>query len=235
MIASVKETLEDLVALGRGASGALASKWGALWVALHANGAEVDDAHPLPVKLGTDPTIDIGEVDQGAKADVATDAWYVQLVDAAGAAVGVATQATLAALSAKLPAALGPATPAGSLAVVAAKVTPAITASALAASKVIKAAAGIHFSTQVQIDATAPSATYYVQMINAAALPSNGAVTHLHAPQTVIHVSGVPDVVVFDDTGAPAAFTTGCVAALSTTQFTLTIGGAYLLVDGSAS
>lgn len=42
---------------------------------------------PVPVTLDAAPTITIGEVDQGAKGDAATDAWYTQLVTAAGTAL----------------------------------------------------------------------------------------------------------------------------------------------------
>lgn len=46
-----------------------------------------DDNNALNVKLASDTSITIGEVDQGSKADAVTDAWYVQGPAADGAAV----------------------------------------------------------------------------------------------------------------------------------------------------
>jgi hypothetical protein len=112
--------------------------------------------------------------------------------------------------------------------------TPVVTTS-LQSAFVLKSSSGTHLSTSVQIDATAPSATYYVQMVKgSASCPPDGAVTFLHAPITVVHVLNTPNTVVFNDSGSPAPFTTGLCVDLSSTQFTKTSTGlTYLLVDGS--
>ena len=83
-----------------------------------------------------------------------------------------------------------------------------------------------------RIDATAPTATYYVQLwrspdVPAVATPVN-ATTAAMAPYKVVHVNGTDDQIVFDfgEAGifAPLGFTVG----LSTTEFTQTAAGAYL-------
>lgn len=111
---------------------------------------------------------------------------------------------------------------------------PVIT-TALTACKVVKAAVGTHVSSSVQVDATAPNGTYYVQLIQgSAACPADGAVTFLHAPVTVVHSNGVPDLVAFNDAAAPATFSTGLSIALSSTQFTKTsAGNTFLITDSS--
>ena len=114
-------------------------------------------------------------------------------------------------------------------------VTPVITTGALESSHLLKASAGIHFSTQVQLDQSAPTAIYYVQMVEASscAVEDAGAVTFLHTPQAVNHTSGTSDNIVFDDAPQPAGFSPGLCVQLSTTRFTLTTAGAYLAVDSS--
>lgn len=108
--------------------------------------------------------------------------------------------------------------------------------SGLVASKVLQASAGTHFSTAVTLDASAPSGTYYVQILDAASLPSNGNVTHIHNPIPIVHTSGTPDYSYgWNDEPGGMAFAAGCVVALSSTQFTLTVSGAYLMVDGAVS
>jgi hypothetical protein len=104
---------------------------------------------------------------------------------------------------------------------------------ALATSKVLKAAAGTFYGASVEIDATAPTATYYILVLDAAALPANGAVTSLRSI-SVQHTSTFTDYIEFsDDREAGIAFTTGCVVALSTTRATLTVSGAYLWANGT--
>lgn len=86
-----------------------------------------------------------------------------------------------------------------------------------------------------RLDSTAATATYYVQCLNAAALPTNGAVTHLLAPIKIQHVLGLDDFWSFDEDipvgGVLASH--GVTIALSTTEFTLTVGGAYLSIGGA--
>lgn len=86
-----------------------------------------------------------------------------------------------------------------------------------------------------RLDSTAPSGTYYVQSLDAASLPSNGAVTFLCGSVKVIHTQGRDDFVELDfgesdDLSVKAV--AGIVLALSTTEFTLTISGDYLCISG---
>jgi len=105
----------------------------------------------------------------------------------------------------------------------------------LVAEFVIKAASGTHISTLAQVDATAPTDIYYVQLLQGSATcPADGAVTTLHIPLTVNHVLGYANQVVFNDTGAHAVFTTGLCVALSSTQtLKTTTGLTYLFADSS--
>ena len=99
---------------------------------------------------------------------------------------------------------------------------------ALEASSVVKAAAGVIRHISGRIDSTAATATYYVQVLNAASLPADGAVTLLCAPTKIQHTTGTdtPFNLDFLDQGLYAS--TGLVVCLSSTEFTKTIGGAYL-------
>ncbi len=110
----------------------------------------------------------------------------------------------------------------------------AASSSALEASHVLKASAGTFRSLYVMLDATAPSATYYVQLLTASAtVPVDGAVTFLRPPQTIVHTMGTPDGVNFDEGDSGITFTVGCTACISSTQFTKTISGSYALFSGS--
>lgn len=89
----------------------------------------------------------------------------------------------------------------------------------------------------IRLDATAPSATYYIQAIDlvSGALPANGAVTHRAAPMKVIHVNGTDDLLLFDWGNSPIPCPNGVAYVLSTTEFTKTISGAYLSIGGQAT
>jgi hypothetical protein len=99
--------------------------------------------------------------------------------------------------------------------------------SALEASTVSKASAGNVFRVFGVIDKTAATGLYYVLTLDAASLPSNGAVTHLLPPQVINHTQNTDSE--FDslwiNNGKPAS--TGVVVALSTTMVTLTVAGSY--------
>ncbi len=97
---------------------------------------------------------------------------------------------------------------------------------ALEASAVVKNAAGMLKGFDVRVDSTLASGTYYVQILNHASLPADGAVTHLIAPVKVIHTVGFDDFI--EDRFPDVSAGTGVVVCLSTTEFTKTIGGAYL-------
>ena len=99
---------------------------------------------------------------------------------------------------------------------------------ALEASSIAKATYGRLYRTMGRLDSTAPSATYYLQAVDSATLPADGAVTHLMAPIKFVHVSGTDQTwdIDFGLLGIP--FNAGCVLVLSSTEFTKTISGAYL-------
>ncbi len=113
----------------------------------------------------------------------------------------------------------------------------AFSATALEKSHVIKAAAGNLFGIVARLDSTAPAGTYYFLVINAAALPANGAVTQLCGAVKVQHVLGVDDFVdiEFIPQISGVAASLGIVLALSTTEFTLTlVGTAYMSLTGGS-
>jgi len=82
-----------------------------------------------------------------------------------------------------------------------------------------------------RLDSTAPSATYYIQVLNASSLPADGAVTHLINPLKIVHVNGVDDYFSYSDIipqEYPIYASTGVVVCISTTEFNKTISSAYL-------
>lgn len=99
---------------------------------------------------------------------------------------------------------------------------------ALEASTVTKASAGRIYGLFGRIDKTCPSGDYWVQVLNAASLPADGAVTLLCTPLKKTHVNGVDSFFDLDLTKYGIYASTGIVVCLSTTEFTKTIGGAYL-------
>jgi hypothetical protein len=103
-----------------------------------------------------------------------------------------------------------------------------VQSSALEASHILKASAGALRLFDCRVDSTLASGTYYVQFLVSATLPVDGAVTHARTPIKVIHSLGVDDYVFLDMGINSLYFPTGCVAVLSSTEFTKTIGGAYL-------
>lgn len=109
----------------------------------------------------------------------------------------------------------------------------ASSAGVLETSRVVKASAGKLHKAIIQLDSTLASGTYYIQFLNAASLPADGAVTHLIDPIAITHGSGTTDQLSFDFAGAEDGMTgiyasTGIVVVLSTSRATKTIGGAYL-------
>ena len=101
---------------------------------------------------------------------------------------------------------------------------------ALEASSVSKAAAGRLYKLFGRIDSTVASGTYYIQILNAAALPADGAVTHLVTPLKIAHVTGSDSFFDLDlsgnDTYAGVTASSGIVIVSSSTEFTKTITGA---------
>lgn len=102
---------------------------------------------------------------------------------------------------------------------------------ALEASTVSLAAPGRFYLADGYIDATAPSGTYYVQVLNASSLPADGAVTHLVVPTQIVHSTGQPTYFSIDRTQFGRYASTGVVVCLSSTQFTKTISGAYMALS----
>lgn len=98
---------------------------------------------------------------------------------------------------------------------------------ALEASTVTKATAGVLRSVVGRVDSTHATATYYWQVYNAASLPADGAVTLLRAPVKIVHTNGTDTNFSIDCTDNGIFASTGIVMALSTTEFTKTISGAF--------
>src|ERR1700691_4491876 len=67
-----------------------------------------------------------------------------------------------------------------------------VTGAALAASHVLKASAGTFISAACEIDPSAPTATYYLMLLDAASVPADGAVTVL-ASVAIDHTNGTRD------------------------------------------
>lgn len=101
---------------------------------------------------------------------------------------------------------------------------------ALEASRVIKASAGRLYELMGRVDKTAPTADYWVLIMNAASLPADGAVTLLDHFK-IVHTNGVDNFFDFNDPFG-AYGSSGLVVCLSTTEFTKTISGAYLSITG---
>lgn len=102
--------------------------------------------------------------------------------------------------------------------------------SALEASSIAKASTGNFHGAFGVIDATAPTDLYYVQALDSASLPADGAVTHIVTPVPVNHINGTDSSFDFGETFKlnPANAASGIVLVLSTTLVTKTIAGAYL-------
>lgn len=101
---------------------------------------------------------------------------------------------------------------------------------ALEASTITKATPGVLQKATFRLDSTAGSATYYIMCMNSATLPADGAVT-ITVCKKIVHTSGTDDVVSWDFTrggGGGIYHSAGITWCLSSTEFTKTIGGAYL-------
>jgi hypothetical protein len=100
---------------------------------------------------------------------------------------------------------------------------------ALEASTVTKASAGRIFGITGRIDTSAGTGAYYIQVLNHASLPADGAVTFLMAPIKKNHTNGTDTFFDIDLTGLGGVYaSTGIVVCLSYTEFTKTITSAYL-------
>lgn len=99
---------------------------------------------------------------------------------------------------------------------------------ALEASSIVKATPGVIYSSDGRIDSTLATGTYYILTMDSATLPSDGAVTMLWAPLKIQHTSGSDSFfsIIYGKNGVFG--TAGIVICISTSEFTKTIGGAYL-------
>lgn len=98
---------------------------------------------------------------------------------------------------------------------------------ALEASSIAKATFGRLYRTMGRLDATAATATFYIQFLDSATLPADGAVTHIMAPIKFVHTNGTDQTWDIDLGTLGVPFNSGCVVVLSSTEFTKTIGGAF--------
>lgn len=98
---------------------------------------------------------------------------------------------------------------------------------ALEASTITKAAPGVLRMVTGRIDSTHATAVYYWQTYNSTTLPADGAVTLLTAPLKISHTNGTNTNFSIDYTMNGIWASTGIVQALSTTEFTKTISGAF--------
>lgn len=108
----------------------------------------------------------------------------------------------------------------------------AIFSTALVAKLIVKGSAGRIKSITGRIDSTAPSASYYVQLWNAADVPADATAVSssnsLMAPQKLAHILGFDDQFTLDFGENGKAATAGITLGLSTTEFTKTAAGAYM-------
>ncbi len=98
---------------------------------------------------------------------------------------------------------------------------------ALEASTISKATAGRFYFAYGRIDKTAPSGDYWIQILNSATLPADGAVTFLGRFKKT-HVNGVDTSIDIDLKDYGVYGSAGLVVVLSTAEFTKVIAGAYL-------
>lgn len=99
---------------------------------------------------------------------------------------------------------------------------------ALEASSVTKASAGVIRAMSGRIDSTHATGTYYIQILNAASLPADGAVTTLAHPLKIQHTAGTDSNFSMDFTQNGIYASTGLVWCISTTEFSKTISGAFV-------
>lgn len=107
---------------------------------------------------------------------------------------------------------------------------------ALAASKVISATPTVVKSCSGWIDSSAPSGTYYVQLIDAQAAVTGGlAIVSLAPPLKVVHAAGVDDYFSFESAIPVGGLIAdhGVVVQLSTTLGTGTLAGSYMVAGGA--
>lgn len=110
---------------------------------------------------------------------------------------------------------------------------------ALATKLIIKTSEGRLRSIAGRIDATAGSATYYIQLWDLTDVPADATATTpalgaLMAPYKIVHVSGTDDKFSLDFAEGILG-KTGLVVGLSSTEFTKTATGAFLSATAEMS
>lgn len=100
--------------------------------------------------------------------------------------------------------------------------------SSLASSGVGSATPVMFSALNGRLDSTTPTGTYYVLVMDAASLPSNGAVTRIVTAYKINHTSGFDDFFNLDYSSGPKETATGVVWAISSTEFTLTLAAGAL-------
>lgn len=108
---------------------------------------------------------------------------------------------------------------------------------ALAASLVVSAAPATLGFLSGRLDSAAATGTYYIQVWNLAALPPDAtAVTNnnsLAVPLKIQHTNGVDDYWQITTPAGGEVASAGIVVGLSTTEFTKTAAGAFLVATGT--
>lgn len=109
---------------------------------------------------------------------------------------------------------------------------------ALASKLIVKATAGTFRSASGRVDATAPTGTYFVRVWDAADVPADttaaSLANSLSGAIKIVHTINTDDYweCELPDPGVPAA--NGITIGLSTTEFTQTAAGSYLVVGDAA-
>lgn len=110
-----------------------------------------------------------------------------------------------------------------------------VRSSALETSHILRSTQGRVTFCTVRLDKSAPSGDYWVQFIDSATLPADGAVTLISCQKVGgPHVTGTDDFLDMNLAENPLVGANGIVAVLSTTEFTKTIAGAYLAIEAEA-
>lgn len=116
------------------------------------------------------------------------------------------------------------------------KLTRPAPSTALEASRALRATAGGLYDCTLYIDPTAPTATYYLLVLDAPTLQGDGAFAHAPLISVPIdHVNGVRDQVALKQIiGRGISLTYGATLVLSSTSATLThVAAAYLWLLGA--
>ncbi len=99
---------------------------------------------------------------------------------------------------------------------------------ALEASSLIKVSAGKFLYGRWTIDTTLATGTYYLQLINAASVPADGAITTFFDPIAFIHTTAFFTVITIEALENGIFGSAGLVWCISSTRFTKTLGTAVV-------